>query len=269
MSRFGRLEFDDQESRQNLVRLDPVTQRRQEQTVPDGYDRDERYWLRLAGDERRKGSFEPALRNYSRALELDKSLVAGWVGQVQMLIALGEYPEAALWSGKALELFKNNADLLAARAQALCRTGDMKAAQASCDAAIGQQGLFSYPWVARGEIMLARKENLDDYCFDKAAQIDSDWLVALEVGAVYLHYDRAAKALTWARRAAEKAPDQAYCWYRQGECEAALGLTAAAERSFGRCLQLVPKHADATRALGDLSSGGSVGRLFRRLFRKS
>ena len=37
------------------------------------------------------------------------SLVAGWLGQVQMLVFLGEYPEAELWARKALELFHTTA----------------------------------------------------------------------------------------------------------------------------------------------------------------
>jgi len=82
--------------------------------------------MKAAGEERRNGLHESALRYYSRALELDKSQAAGWVGQVQMLVAMNECPEADLWSRKALELFKNNPDLLAARAQALCRIGDLK-----------------------------------------------------------------------------------------------------------------------------------------------
>ncbi|HEY2588919.1 MAG TPA: tetratricopeptide repeat protein [Tepidisphaeraceae bacterium] len=264
MSRFDRLEFREPEQ---TLGARGQQQQRADLRQPLDEDFDEGHWLRMAGDERRRGLHESALRYYSRALELDKSLVAGWVGQVQMLIALGEYPEAELWSRKALELFKNNAELLAGRAQALCRAGDLRAAQASCDAAIGQQGMFACPWIARGELMVARKDALDDYCFDKAAQIDPDWLVPLEIGAIYQHYGRDAKALTRTRQAVERAPDQAYCWYRQGACELALGLTAPAERSFARCLQLVPNHADAHRALADLKNNRRVLlRFFRRLF---
>lgn len=262
MTRFDRLEFDDGRRTQ----ADASSSHRQQSQNAEAA-RDERDWLRDALNERRNGHFENALRNYSRALEMDRSLVAGWVGQVQMLIALGEYPEAELWSRKALELFKNNADLLAGRAQALCRTGDLTAAQASCDAAIGQQGMSSYPWVARGELMLARKDNLEAYCFDKATQLDPDWLVPLEIGAIYLQYAKPAKALVRLKQAVERAPDQAYCWYRQGACELELGLTAAAERSFARCLQLVPNHADARRAVLALEfDRRPVRRLLRRLF---
>src|SRR5260221_355056 len=85
---------------------------------------DEGHWLRLADENRRQGHYDNALRYFSRALEVDKALVSAWLGQVQMLIALEEYPEAQLWSRKALELFRNHGDLLAAQAQALARLGE-------------------------------------------------------------------------------------------------------------------------------------------------
>ena len=93
-------------------------------------EHDERYWLRQADANRRQGHYDNALRYYSRALELDKSLIAGWLGQIQMLIGLEEYPEAELWARKALELFRNHGDLLAGRAQAMARLGDASAAHA-------------------------------------------------------------------------------------------------------------------------------------------
>lgn len=260
MTRFDRLEFEESRSQEQPA----VGQTRHREP-----DHDERYWLTSASEERRNGMFESALRNYSRALELDKSLVAGWVGQVQMLIALQEYPEAELWARKALELFKNNADLLAGRAQALTRIGNIKEAQASCDAAIGQQGLGSYPWMSRGELMLALRESIEEYCFDKATSVDDDWLVPLEIGLIYLHYGKAAKALARTRKAVERAPERAYCWYRQGVCELEMGLSGPARRSFERCLELMPKHAEARRRLEELwASGKPVRRFLRRLFNR-
>ena len=91
-------------------------------------ERDAGYWIDRAVDGRRMGLYELALKYYSRALELDKSLVVGWLGQVQMLVLLDEHNEAELWARKSLELFPNNGDLLAGRAHALSRMGDMKRA---------------------------------------------------------------------------------------------------------------------------------------------
>jgi tetratricopeptide (TPR) repeat protein len=230
-------------------------------------EHDERHWLRLADENRRQGLHENALRLYSRALELDKSLVAGWVGQVQMLVALGEYPEADLWSRKALEVFRNNGDLLAARAQALCRHGDLKQAVALCDGALAQSGQSAYRWMVRGELMVAGKESVDRHCFDKAVQIDSDWLVVLEIAHVYLHYRSPSKALVRARQAVEKAPDSCYCWYTQARCELDMGLDRRAKESLQRCLELVPGHVEAGQRLAELANRKwSLRRGIRRIF---
>jgi len=258
MRRFDRLEFE----KPRETHVAAQTKQRQET------DRDERHWMNLADENRRMGLYEGSLKYYSRALEVDKSLVAAWVGQVQMLIMLGEYPEAELWSRKALELFKNNAELMAARAQALCRTGDLKEAQAMCDAALGQQGQSAYPWVARGEVMVARKEEIEEYCFDKAIAIDRDWPLLVEIAGIYLHYQRAAKALKRCREAVEKAPEQVLCWYRQGMCELALDMPGAARKTFNRCLQIHPNHADAKAQLELMNQNestvwGAVRKMFK------
>jgi tetratricopeptide (TPR) repeat protein len=229
-------------------------------------ERDAHHWMMAADADRRCGLHDGALRMYSRALEADRSLVAGWVGQVQMLVLLGEYPEADLWGRKALELFRNHPGLLAGRSQARCRLGDLKQAQALCDASLAQQGQTAYCWVARGELMLARRDPIEQYCFDKATQADGDWLVNLDAAGIYLHYKLPAKALGQCRAAVEKAPGHAHCWYVQGLAERALSLDRPAANSLRRCLELKPNHADARRALDELRDGGGFfARLLRRV----
>ncbi len=259
MPRFDRLELDSSQPRPDDDRNG------REESL-----RDEQHWLRRAEAERRHGLYENALCFYSRSLELDKSQIAGWLGQVRMLIALSENPEAELWARKALELFKNHGDLLAGRAQAYCRMKDRTQAVASCDAAMAQPDQSAYRWIVRGEVMVLARSDVDRYCFDKAVQLDSDWLVPLEIAQVYLHHGYPSKALTRARQAVEKGPDQPYPWYFQGLCERELDLKDAAQRSFLRCREIVPNHADAERNLLEMDQQGwSLGRTLRRLFRRS
>lgn len=223
-------------------------------------------WLREADTQRRNGQYENALRFYSRALEDDRSLINGWLGQVQMLILLDEWPEAELWSKKALELFPSNADLLAAQAHAVCRQGSLGRAVELSDGSLKQSGSSSYRWLVRGEVMVARKQDTDRHCFDKAMQLDSDWLVPLEISLVYLHHKQPAKALARAKRAVEKAPDQYYAWYVQGKCQIRLEQPQAARQSFQRCLELCPRHVEAQAHLTELDNRGwSPTRLIRRL----
>ena len=219
-----------------------------------------------AEDARRAGLYEIALKYYSRALELDKTLVVGWLGQVQMLVQLEEAKEAELWARKSLELFPNNGELLAGRAQALCRLGNFKHAYAACDAGLGAAGQSAYRWLVRGEIMLAQGQDTDGACFDKAQQLEADWLVPLEIALVYLYYGAPAKAMSRARRAVEAAADSPYAWCIQGRCQAAIGLTAAARTSLQHCLQLSPRHAEAQRLLGETGGDWFGKRWWRRLF---
>lgn len=228
---------------------------------------DEPNWLKDADAQRRIGQYENALRFYSRALELDRSLVKGWLGQVQMLNQLDEWPEADLWSKKALELFPSNADLLAAQAQAVCRQGKMPRAMELSDGSLKQAGSSWYRWQVRGEIMLAGKQDTDRHCFDKAQQLDGDWLVPLEAALICLHYRQPSKALGRAQRAVEKAPDQYYAWYVQAVCQARLEHAEPARQSLDRCLELCPRHAEAQALQVTLNGRGwSPFTVVRRIF---
>jgi tetratricopeptide (TPR) repeat protein len=237
MARFDKLEFNARKQ----ASPEP------DESQPTGHDAE--HWMKRADQSRRMGLYENALKFYSRALELDHTLVAGWVGQVQMLVQLAEYPEAELWGRKGLELLPNNGELLAGRAQAFCRLSDLKQAHALCDGALQQPGQSAYRWLVRGELMVAGKQDLDRHCFDKAQELDPDWLVPLEVARIYLYYHKPSQALNRARRAVESAPDAYFAWYVQGLCQSQLGLTRPAQESFRHCLEICPRHADAQQQL--------------------
>lgn len=226
---------------------------------------EDRDWLKQAQINRRRGQYENALRLYSRALEEDKSLVGGWTGQVQMLVMLDEVPEADLWARKALELFAGNGELMAARAQAVCRTGAKKNAMALCDGAMAAAGKSAYRWQVRGELMLAMKQPLDEHCFDKAQSVDRDWLVPLESALIYLHYGLASRAQARAKAAVEAAPGEFYTWYVRGLAESELGFARQARESFGECLKLCPRHADAQARMHGAGGGWSPMRMLRRM----
>lgn len=262
MARFEKLEFNEPKGRK--PESAPTGPR-----APKPSRSLEADWMAKADAQRRTGFYETALKYYSRALEQDRSQVDGWLGQVQMLVFLDEYPEAELWARKALELFPSHGDLMAARGQALCRMKDSKRAHEACDGALKQSGQSAYRWIVRGEILLAGRQTTEQYCFDKALQIDSDWLVPLEIALVYLHYGNPNKALVRARRAVELGSDQYYTWLIQGRCQEELGFGDQARRSFQSCLDLCPGHLEARRRLEEVqSSWFSPGRWLRGLLRR-
>jgi hypothetical protein len=142
----------------------------------------------------------------------------------------------------------------------------MKRAFAASDGAIRESGQSPYRWFVRGELMVARKEQTDVACFDKAQLLDTDWLLPLEIALVYLRYHLPAKALPRARRALEAATDHTYPWYVQGLCQAELGLNSAACESLRHCLQLSPKHVLANEKLKQLGGEFFLKRWWRRVF---
>jgi tetratricopeptide (TPR) repeat protein len=234
---------------------------------PDEYDAAR--WMQEAERCRESGLYENALKFYSRALEKERLLVEGWVGQVQMLNFLDELPEADLWSRKALELFPAHGDLLAGRAQARCRMGDLKQSYSLCDAAFKSSGQSAYRWMVRGEILVASRNAKDAFCFDKARELDGNWLVSLEIALVYLFHRKPGKALPWSRRAVETAVEQPYAWYVQGCCQFSLGFDKQARQSFRRCLDLDPRHLQAGAKLVELDRvAWSPFRFLRRIFRR-
>lgn len=228
--------------------------------------------MRLATEAYQAGKFENALQQYTRALHGRRGLVAAWVGQVQMLVELGEYPEARLWSDKALELFKSNGDLLAAKSRACLREGDTRAASACSDLSLASPGSSPLRWQARGEVILAKNPDRARDCFQKSlSEPLADWFDRVIIARIYLFHGRAAPALEFAGAAVEMHPTHPSAWLVLGRAQEALGWTDKAEASYQRSLDLPGDHREARGALEhvrSLSASGRFGRWLKGLFHR-
>ncbi len=224
------------------------------------------HYLQLAVEAYRIGRFEPALQMYTRALREDRGLFRAWVGQVQMLIHLGELSEARLWSDKSLELFRNNGELLAAKAQACARQGDNRAAMACSDASLQSPGTSAARWQARGEVLLAGDGRRARDCFEKSlAEADADWFDRVIVARIYLYYRQAAAALHYAQAALDLRPSHVYCWYVVGQCQEEMGWFEQAATSYGRCTEVSDEYPEARAAVDAVRSRTKGQRLWRRV----
>jgi tetratricopeptide (TPR) repeat protein len=222
---------------------------------PRKANREERDYLAQADEAYRWGRFETALRLYTRCLEDDRAVIPAWVGQVQMLVQLGEYQEARLWSDKALELFRDHGDLLAAKAQACARLKDYRAALACSDASLHVPGSSPSRWQARGEVLLAKGQRYHEESFQKSlTEKQADWFDRVVIARIYLFYRRATNALHHLKAAAEMEPARVVVWFEMGNGQAALGLTSAARTSYERCLELHRDYREAQKALDALES---------------
>ncbi|MEI9962904.1 MAG: tetratricopeptide repeat protein [Limisphaerales bacterium] len=255
MSRFGNLELGGESE----------SQFEQSELV-----KDEVYYLSEARAMFEAGNFEQALRFYSKVLEFNPQNAVAWTAQVRMLIELGEFREAKLWADKALERFPREPELLAAKAVALARNGDLQGALAFSDASIEERGDTPYIWLARGDVMLARKEHRADYCFEKALLLaPKDWFIAWLAARVRFYYGQFVLALKLFQQAIEWNATNFLLWLELGQCQQAMGLIGMAENSFTQALQLNPQCREADIRLLKISQSGFWLRLrdwWRRLF---
>src|SRR3989449_8946679 len=142
-----------------------------------------------------------------------------------MLIELGEFREAKLWADKALERFPHEPELLAAKAVALGRSGDLEGALAFSDAAIEERGDTPYVWLARGDVLLAREEPRADYCFQKALLLaPKDWFIAWLAARIRQFYKQFVLALKLIEQAVELNSSHFLLWLQLGQCQQALGM---------------------------------------------
>lgn len=216
-----------------------------------------KYWL--AGD------FEPALRNYSKVLERNSTFFDAWVGQVLMLIELGEYREALIWADKALELFPEHPELLALKAVANARDAKMEKAIAYSDNSISKDNITPRVWLARAEVFLNRKSPIADNCISKAISIagSNAPVIKLEAARLLRKKGSYSTAIGYLNEVVKVFPKSALAWYNLGCCQAELGrpeATATLEQS----LKLRPGWERPKDALRQFRKRGFFRKLFGR-----
>lgn len=252
--RFNHLEFDE-----------PRQQKTQQQGVLQSAPMDRHAYYDKAIQAFQRGDFEQALRFHTRTLELDKAYAPAWVGQVQMLIELDECREADLWATKALDLFRDNGDLIAARAVAKVRLGDRKMAMGLSDAAVAARGSSAWRWLGRAEVLLAMNRPQAAACFERAMQEqDADWSTRLSSARIYRRYRQYTNAMLAARASTDLAPHAPYAWYIRGLCERDLAV-GGYRSSFERALELDAGYAPAGAALRERAGSSVLTRWIRRL----
>ena len=259
MSRFSNLEFEDS------------AERGEARDVPVQRDRDEHFYLRQATEAYQQADFDKALRLYSRILEIEPNMIEGWVGQVRMLIELGEFREARIWAEKALDVFKDNALVLSALAHAHIRMGDREKAAGFSDAAALCPAEDPYVWLVRGEVLLAQGRKgvrNADYCFVRAGAISGgNWFVRLLIARVYYYYRRFAEALEYCNQALEAAARNPYVWTVRGQCFAGMGMQRRAVQAYTQALDIDERFRPARRCLLEAERDRRfLRRVFHRLF---
>jgi len=251
MDRFSQLEFEE---------VNPERKRSQGEAVRDAgyfYKQALKYWL--------AGEFDLALRNYSRVLERNNTTFDAWAGQVLMLIELGEYREAIVWSDKALELFPEHPELLAVKAAACYRDAKVEKAIAYSDNSITKDNITSRVWLARAEVMLNRKSSIAENCISKAIAIAGNTapVIKLEAARLLRKKGNYSVAIAHLNDVVKVFPKSALAWYELGSCQSKLGLSQA-KATLEQSIKFNPNWTVAKTALSKCHGRGFFRRLFGR-----
>ena len=231
--------------------------------------RDAGYFYEQAIKSFLNGDFELALRNYSRSLERSTTFFEAWAGQIRMLIELGEYHEALVWSDKAMELFPENAELLACKAVACLRDAKFNKAMAFSDNAVSKEKVGPRVWLARGEVLMQRKSRVAEDCLSKAISLSGESvdMIRLESGRILRKNGRYASAQQYLEAAVRALPKSALAWYELGCCQAKMGFDQA-KISLEQSMHLRPHWEKAEAAMRAVENTGFFKRMLRVLFRR-
>ncbi len=229
--------------------------------------RDADYYMMQTGSFALDGEHEKALRAYAAALGENPLLLEAWVGQVRMLLELGEYPEAVLWADKAIERFPDHPQLLAAKSIALYRMGRHRQARGMNDMALQKKGEFEIVWLSRGEIMLGEDRTASTECFEHARRLSTHQATTMmHIGDLFLRYGHHSQALSALREASRELPHASWVWYQLGRAQTGVGDYEQARISFGEAHKLNPGRETYEKAVTESPRGvqGWLRKLFGR-----
>lgn len=265
MGRFQWLEFDDPSGKPGAGKVpEPFAEAGEDFTNPERV-------LHLADEAFRRLDYEKALRLYSKVLSLDPNLESGWAGQLKCLLDLNEIPEAITWATKAQKLFPKSGDIIASRACALARQGNLQEAIAFSDGAMKVEKIGWYPWVVRGEILACSNSPNADFCMLKARELaPKEWMVSLRTAQAYARSPQEEKAVSFYQKVLAERADLAEAWYELGVLQLRIGLTQGATDSLQTCLKLVPDRKKYNAALAQALRVGpfeTLMRWFQRLWK--
>lgn len=238
------------------------------QQTESGPDYDQGHYLHEGDKFLYTGQYQKAMRAYSRAMQVDKSAVEPWIGQVIALVKQNQKREAAMWAMRAVELFPEDPRLVSLQGLTLALNGSRQRAIACSDFAMSQpSGGSAFTWLVRGEI-LARNDNANaGFCFDKVLETrdGNDWRVLALAGNFLLEQKKWARALEFLKIAVEAQPNNGWLWTRLGLAQEKLGMTQSAMQAYKTALGLNPNDREAKACLDRLVSVPLPVRLWRRL----
>lgn len=270
MGRFSKLERETQDAlvREELAEKEALKKQETASVPEEEYDA--AYYLEEADRAYFSGNYKQALQLYSRAAQMDTTQHYAWIGQIYSMIEMGQWKDADLWVGRALELFPEDPALLSLRAMSYAKRGMYKRALNTTDYAMTRKGADVHTSIVRGFVLLEADNSNANFCFMKAMETarESDWKTPMRIGLIYLKKKKYSPALEYFNKACAINTTNPYLWYHKGYCCEKLGLGNKALSAYQHAVDLDPEYKTAKNALARVSHSSFLVRLFRRIFNR-
>lgn len=210
----------------------------------------------------RCGALRASLRLYGRALEEDRSSEAAWLGQVRVLLDLGQPAEAATWMDQAEGVIGPVPALTALRSLAAVANGKLDEARQWSDRGMSSAPDCADVWLARAAVVYASGgDAMARLNLDKAHERQPGPDTARRCGELALDMGDLDTAQRWLDRAVRADPDSALVALRLGVLYERRADWVRARQELERALRLEPRLEPARLALDDLSARGPMARL--------
>ena len=245
--------------------LEPVTYYPPAESQPDEQELSTQASLGRADQALFGNDYKGAERWYSRAMGLDSTLLAPWLGVIRTLLLRGRLSEAYTWNGRGLTVFPESPELTAMRAVIYARRGFIRRAMTNSDAVLEQNASLPLAHLARGEVLILAENKNFDFCFEQCLKMapPHDWKTSFLIGLILEERRMWGKALVYFSHTAERSEHIPALWFHVGRCRAQLGHRHKAQKAFDRARELC---APGDPLLSRLDQAGP-GSLWRRLSR--
>ncbi len=209
-----------------------------------------------------EGHTQEAVKEYSKAIELDPSFASAYHNRGILYNNLGEYPKSLKDYSKAIELNPTYVSAYYGRGNTYYDLREHQKALEDYNKAIELAPSFAYAYNGRGNVysdLGEQQKALEDY--NKAIELDPSFANAYNGrGITYLDLGEQQKALEDYNKAIELDLNYKFAYRNRGLLYSKLGNLEAAVKDYTQAIQLDPKYknaylnrADAYSALGQES----------------
>jgi len=203
-----------------------------------------------------EGHTQEAVKEYSKAIELDPSFASAYHNRGILYNNLGEHPKSLEDYSKAIELNPTYVSAYHGRGNTYCDLGEQQKALEDYNKVIELDPSYTFVYNSRGNlyrVLGEQQKALEDY--NKAIELDSSYAHAYNGrGNVYFDLGEQQKALDDYNKAIELDPSYAFAYNGRGNVYRGFGERQKALDDYNKAIELDPSFAYAYNGRGNVYS---------------